>query len=155
MRIPSWVATTAAVTATAALGSLAARPDDGWYRRLDKPRWQPPRAAFPIAWTTLYGLLAFAGARALDATTGRARREFGLSYGLNLALNAGWTAVFFAARRPRAALVEIAALNASNLDLAKRAWRADRAAGAAVLPYVAWTAFATALNADIARRNRG
>ena len=153
MRIPTWVKTTAAVTAAAVAGSLAARPDSRWYERLDKPGWQPPKQAFPIVWTTLYGLIAFAGARAIDAARGEERRALVRSYGTNLVLNAGWTAVFFAAQRPKAALAEIAALNVANLDLVRRAWAADRTAGAALLPYVAWTAFATVLNAEIARRN--
>jgi tryptophan-rich sensory protein len=107
-----------------------------------------------VVWTILYGLLAYAGARAIDATSPDKRRSFQLSYVTNLGLNAGWTAVFFAAQRPNAALAEITALNASTIDLLRRAWTADRLAGAALVPYLMWTAFATALNADIARRNR-
>jgi benzodiazapine receptor len=37
--------------------------------------------------------------------------------------------------------------------LLRQAWEADRSAGVAVAPYVAWTAFATALNSEIVRRN--
>nr|BFE61980.1 tryptophan-rich sensory protein [Dactylosporangium thailandense] len=153
MHVPTWLRTTAAVTAAAGIGSLVTRPGDPWYRRLEKPSWQPPRQAFPLVWTPLYGLIAFAGARALDARRGPGQRSFAAAYGANLALNAAWTAIFFGARRPRAALAEIALLNASNLDLLRRAWQADRTAGAALVPYVAWTGFATALNAAIARRN--
>jgi tryptophan-rich sensory protein len=152
MRTPTWLKTTAAVTAAAALGSVATRPRDPWYRRLDKPSWQPPPRAFPLVWTPLYALIAFGGARALDASPAR-RGSFAAAYGANLALNAAWTAIFFGARRPRAALAEIALLNASNLDLLRRAWRADRLAAGALAPYAAWTAFATALNYAIARRN--
>jgi benzodiazapine receptor len=155
MTSTTWIKTGLAVTATAAAGSVATAPSSGWYRGLRKPPWQPPPAAFPIVWTPLYGLLAFAGARTLDRTSGRTRTAFGVAYAVNLALNAGWTAVFFRARRPRAALVEIAALNVSNLLLLQRAAKADRAAGAALVPYVGWTFFATALNAAIVRRNPG
>ena len=154
MNVPTWVKTGAAVTAAALVGSRAARPGSRWYRSLDKPGWQPPRQIFPVVWTLLYGLLAYAGARAIDSMPPGKRRAFRVSYATNLGLNAGWTAVFFKARKPTAALAEIAALNASNMDLLRRAWTVDRAAGAALVPYLAWTAFATALNADIARRNR-
>lgn len=153
MTPPTLVRTSAAVAAAAVIGSLVTRPDSRWYRSLDKPRWQPPAAAFPIVWTTLYGLLAVAGARALDRTEDGSRARFARAFGTNLILNAGWTVVFFGARAPRAALAEIATLNASNLSLLVRAWRADRAAGLAIAPYAAWTAFATALNASIVRRN--
>ncbi|MFJ6954831.1 tryptophan-rich sensory protein [Micromonospora aurantiaca (nom. illeg.)] len=49
----------------------------------------------------------------------------------------------------------MAALNASNLVLLRRAARTDRPAGAALAPYVAWTLFATALNGAIVGLNRG
>src|SRR3954452_6397422 len=49
-----------AVGATAAVGGLATAPavDSRWYRRLNKPPWQPPGAVFGPAWTVLYALLA-------------------------------------------------------------------------------------------------
>ena len=89
----------------------------------------------------------------LDRTGGERRRVFVRAYAANLALNGAWTPVFFAARAPRLALADIAALNVSNLDLVRRAWAADRVSGACLVPYVAWTAFATALNGAIVRRN--
>jgi len=45
-------------------------------------------------------------------------------------------------------------LEASTVDLTRRAARADFATGAMLSPYAGWVAFATALNAAIARRNR-
>lgn len=155
MRAPTLVKTAAAVVATAAAGATATTSGTSsrWYRRLRKPPWQPPSTAFPLVWTPLYALIAVAGARALDRSDGAERATFRRVYALNLALNAGWPALFFGARRPAAALAEIAALNASNLVLLRRATRADRLAGAALAPYAAWTLFATVLNAAIVRRN--
>jgi tryptophan-rich sensory protein len=153
MKLSNLARTALAVGATAAVGSVATAPSSAWYRTLNKPSWQPPPAAFPAVWTPLYALIAAAGARVLDRTEGERRVTFARAYAVNLALNAGWTAVFFRARRPRAALVEIVALNASNLDLLRRCWAVDRTAGVAIAPYVAWTGFATALNASIAARN--
>jgi benzodiazapine receptor len=74
---------------------------------------------------------------------------------INLGLNAGWSWLFFTARRPDLALADVLLLNASNADLVRRAARHDRRAAAALAPYVAWTGFATALNWSIWRRNRG
>jgi tryptophan-rich sensory protein len=155
MPTPTLVKTAAGAAAAAAAGSAATTPHSRWYQSLDKPPWQPPPAAFPAVWTPLYALIAFGSARALDHMSPPDRNRFWRAYAVNLGLNAGWTAVFFGARRPRLALLEIAALNASNLALFRRAWRADRLAGAALLPYVAWTGFATILNRSIASRNRG
>ncbi len=146
--------TAAGVTAAASAGSLATTPRSDWYRSLDKPRWQPPPAAFPVVWTALYALIAVGGARALDRLHGAERSRFRRTYAADLALNAAWTAIFFRARRPNLALLEILALDGVNIALLRRAWRADRTAALALLPYVAWTGFATALNRSIAVRNR-
>ncbi|WP_084039908.1 tryptophan-rich sensory protein [Mycobacterium avium] len=52
-------ATSLAVAAAAGAGSLAgAKADPRWYARLRQPAYQPPGAAFPLAWTTLYADIA-------------------------------------------------------------------------------------------------
>jgi tryptophan-rich sensory protein len=154
MAIPTLVKTAAAVTATALLGAVSTDPRSGWYEGLNKPSWQPPPAAFGAVWTPLYALIAVGGARVMDRTSGEERRGFGRAYTVNLALNAAWTPLFFGAKAPLAALVDVAALNVSNAHLLRRAWRADRPAAACLAPYVAWTYFASALNIAIVHRNR-
>ncbi|GAA3224584.1 hypothetical protein GCM10010468_51720 [Actinocorallia longicatena] len=106
-----------------------------------------------MVWTPLYGLIAWGSARAIDNARGKERAALGRAVGVNLVLNAGWPGVFFGARRPRGALAEIVALNLSNADLVRRAWRVDQGAALALVPYAAWTGFATALNASIVLRN--
>jgi translocator protein len=153
MHSPTLVKTAASVAAAAAAGSAVTNPNSEWYRSLDKPAWQPPQGAFPAVWTSLYALIAFAVARALDGMPPGDRQRFWRVYAVNLGLNAGWSALFFGARRPRLALLEVAALNVSNIALLRRAWQSDRIAGTALLPYVGWTGFATVLNRSIVVRN--
>jgi hypothetical protein len=50
-------------------------------------------------------------------------------------------------------VAEVVLLLASTLELTRRTYRLDRAAGTALLLYAGWTGFATALSAEIARRN--
>ena len=151
---PQLARTSAAVAATAVIGVLGTDVTSRWYRHLDKPTWQPPGAAFGPAWTTLYGLMAVASARTLARLDEPAeRRAFATAFGANLMLNAGWNWLFFKARRPRWALAEILLMEVSTLDLTRRAAQVDRAAAKMFIPYAAWVAFATALNASIARRN--
>lgn len=97
--------------------------------------------------------IAYAGARALTRAVSRDRSQLAGGLLLDLALNAAWTPLFFRARRPRAALAEIACLDIANVLLIRQTWRADRTAAIVLLPYVGWTAFATALNAEIVRLN--
>jgi translocator protein len=142
-----------AVAAAAAIGGAAADPASAWYHSLRKPRWQPPPPAYALVWTPLYVTIAYAGARSLTRARSRGRSQLAVGLILDLALNAAWTPLFFRARRPRAALAEIACLNIANVLLIRQTWRADRAAAVLLVPYVGWTAFATALNAEIVRLN--
>jgi benzodiazapine receptor len=143
----------AATVASAAAGALPVKPDSDWYRGLAKPRWQPPPQAFGLIWPPLYVSIAWSAGRALGRARGRPRRALAASVGVNLALNAGWTWMFFGLRRPRAGLAGTVLLDLSNLELIRRMARTDPRAAAALAPYAAWCVFATALNASIARRN--
>jgi benzodiazapine receptor len=72
--------------------------------------------------------IAYAGARALTRALSRDRSQLAGGLLLDLALNAAWIPLFFRARRPRAALAEIACLNIANVLLIRQTWRADRTA---------------------------
>lgn len=136
------------------MGTLGTDVQSPWYQELDKPAWQPPGAVFGPVWTTLYGLITVAAVRVMNRTAEPAERHaFGVALGGNLVLNASWNWLFFTARRPRWALAELGLLAASSLDLVRRASRRDTAAATMLGSYAAWVAFATALNAGIARRN--
>jgi tryptophan-rich sensory protein len=156
--------TGAAVAASAVVGSLATRPDSRWYRSLDPPAWQPPKAAFPIVWTLLSADIAASAAAALtgiDRGAGdepgrspEARRRYLAALGANLTLNAGWSVLFWRARSPGLAALEAAALTASSGELVRQTARVNPIAGGALVPYVGWCGFATVLTAAIHRRNR-
>ncbi len=146
------------VVGAAVLGGVGTRPTSSWYRSLSTPSWEPPGAVFGPVWSSLYTAIAVASASVLgrleESGDEEARRAYERALWLNLGLNAGWCWLFFTAERPRLALAEIAVLEASTLDLVRRARAAgDDRAAAALLPYAAWTAFAAALNTSIARRN--
>ncbi|WP_405557469.1 cytochrome d ubiquinol oxidase subunit II [Streptomyces sp. NBC_01171] len=142
-----------AVTATAVAGARATRPDARWYRELNTPDWQPPPWAFGAVWTPLYASVAVAGGRALNAARGPERKALAGEFAANLALNAGWSNLFFRLRSPLAGLAGTLLLDASNIRLLARVARTDRKAAATLLPYAAWCAYATCLNASIVARN--
>ena len=101
-----------AVVLVAAIGTTWTDTAAGsWYDGLDKPAWTPPGAVFGIVWTVLYLMMAVAAW--LVAREGLERddvRRALSAYAVQLVLNLGWTATFFAAQRPGWAIVEIAAL---------------------------------------------
>lgn len=121
-----------------------------WYAGLQKPGFTPPGWVFPVAWTTLYILMAWSAAR-LAALPG-AGLVLGL-WALQIALNTLWTPVFFGAHRLGAAMVILAALWLVVAVLAALAWRMDRLAGALLLPYLAWLTLAGTLNFSIWQNN--
>jgi tryptophan-rich sensory protein len=151
---PATLALTAALsTAAAVVGSRGVRTDTLWYRTLAKPPWQPPRAAFPLVWTPLYASVAYGAARALDASPdGRGR--FLALLTANLATNTGWNWAFFDRESPPSGLGVVAVLDLLNLALLREARTRDRTAAVVLVPYAAWTGFATLLNAELWRRNR-
>ena len=146
---------TTVLTATAAVvGSRGTTPDSAWYRSLDKPAWQPPAVAFPLVWTPLYGLIAFGTGRAIERSAPADRSRVVALTGLNLTANAGWNWAFFARQSPATGLGVILTLDALNVALLRAAAKSDRTAARALVPYVVWTGFATALNASLWWRNR-
>ena len=152
-------ATSLAVAAAAGAGSIASPARvQAWYSRLRKPSYQPPGAAFPLAWTTLYGDIAATSAVAIDRFRATGQHDKANRYiaalSVNLFLNAGWTWLFFRYHKLGASALGAAALATSSADLVRRAAEADTRAGLALLPYPVWCSFATVLSTHIWRLNR-
>ena len=74
-------------------------------------------------------------------------------FGVQLALNAGWSLIFFGLRRPGFAFAEIILLWLAIALTTVAFFRVSTAAGALFVPYLAWTSFAVFLNAAIWRLN--
>lgn len=156
MRIRTLLGFGAATAAAAVLGTLATRRsvNSAWYNvELKKPPFQPPRRVFGPVWTALYGLMTASAARVHEAPPSRERTRALTLWGTQLALNAGWSALFFGARRPKVALAELGVLLAAIGAYVHQARKVDPRAAQLMLPYLGWTAFATLLNEEIVRLN--
>jgi benzodiazapine receptor len=143
------------VFAVAALGGAASTSGlREWYDDLDKAPWNPPGWVFGPAWTVLYALMAIAAW--LVARTGLEQRTVQVAlvlYGVQLALNLAWSLLFFGARAPGWALVDIVALVVLVTVTTVAFWRIDTTAGWLLVPYLAWIVFAATLNVWIVLRN--
>jgi translocator protein len=118
----------------------------GWYAELIKPPFNPPNWIFAPAWSVIYLLIALAGARTWE----RAPRGAGmLLWTAQMLLNFTWSPVFFTWHRTGVALAVIVAMLLAIIGFIVERWRADRVAAALFVPYLAWVAFATLLNASI------
>lgn len=142
------------VALTAAIGgAFTARGVRDWYVSLDKPGWNPPSGVFGPVWAVLYFLMAAAAGlvwRRRDAA--RVTGPLAL-FAVQLVLNAAWSAVFFAWRKPGLAFLEIILLAAAIFATAWAFWRVSRAASVLLWPYLAWVLFAGALTFTIWRLN--
>ena len=123
-----------------------------WYEGLQKPSWTPPRWAFPLVWTTLYVLMAWAAARV--APLPAAGYALAL-WALQIALNTLWTPVFFGAHRMGLGAAILLLLWLTVATMLWQFWRLDGWAALMILPYLAWLSLAAALNVRIWRDNRG
>ena len=130
----------------AAGGSLAATKAQQVYRQLDKPRWAPPAGVFGPVWTALYTVVGVAGWRLWNRRAGRGL--LGL-HGGQLALNAAWPVAFFALRNRPLSLGVVVALDAAITAEIAGAAKRDPAAAGLLIPYLAWSLFATALTAAV------
>ena len=141
-----------AVGTAALVGGLAAgRAAPGYYETLDRPSWSPPAGVFGPVWSVLY--VSMATAAWLVAREGLERDDVRAAlgvFGVQLVLNAAWTPLFFGAQRPGLAAADIVALLLVLAATVAAFWRVRPAAGALMVPYLAWVAFATALNLAIA-----
>ncbi|KWS18794.1 sensory protein TspO [Pseudomonas sp. SZ57] len=122
-----------------------------WYESLKKPSFTPPDWAFPVAWTTIYLLLAWAGYR-LTLIPGS---EIVLAlWAAQIALNTLWTPVFFGANRLVAAMVILVLLWIVVAAMIVMALQLDIITGLILFPYLVWLSVAAALNFSILRHNR-
>ncbi|RYP54308.1 hypothetical protein DL768_000882 [Monosporascus sp. mg162] len=135
------------------------------YNLIRQPPLRPPPWVFGPVWTVLYALTGYGAYRGiglnltsiLPGTASVARRAATL-YTVQLGLNLAWMPLFFGARRPAAAMLDVLALLGANAYLARlffgtRDGLADPVAGWCWAPYLAWLSFAAYLNAGVGYLN--
>lgn len=117
-----------------------------WYQSLAKPPFNPPNWVFAPVWTILYVLIAVAGWRIWHQ---RSTHGAMTAWWLQLGLNFLWSPVFFTLNSIGLALLGILALLATIIVFIRITWERDRISALLFIPYLAWVAFATLLNASI------
>nr|WP_314526348.1 TspO/MBR family protein [uncultured Pseudomonas sp.] len=121
-----------------------------WYEELKKPSFTPPKWLFPVAWTIIYLLLAWAGYR-LSLMPGS--QVVLALWAAQIALNTLWTPVVFGAHHTFAGMVIITLLWLVVATMVVLALRLDIVTGLILFPYLIWLCVAGALNFSIWRNN--
>ncbi|XP_040493605.1 translocator protein isoform X2 [Ursus americanus] len=140
------------------LGSYYVRGEGlRWYASLQKPTWHPPRWTLGPIWGTLYSAMGY-GSYMVWKELGGFSEEAVVPLGLyagQLALNWAWPPLFFGSRQMGWALVDLL-LTGGLAGATAVAWHGVSPPAARLLyPYLAWLAFAAALNYCVWRDNQG
>lgn len=131
---------------TAALGAAASVHAGAFYAQLARPDWAPPGSVFGPVWSALYLSMGVAAWLAWRERGWRGMGAASWLFLVQLAVNAMWSWLFFAWRMGAAAFVDVLLLLALVAATAALFWRIRPLAGALLLPYLGWVAFASALN---------
>lgn len=140
-----------AICFCATIVGVVARPD-AWYAALNKPSFNPPSWVFGPVWTTLYLMMAVAAWGVWRF--GNERKAALVAFGIQLALNAAWSPLFFGMHRPDLAFIDLVALWFAIVATIVLFLRQVTWAGWLLAPYLAWVTFAGVLNFSIWQLNR-
>lgn len=125
-----------------------------WYQGLKQPSWKPPDFLFGPAWMVIYTLIVVAVIIGWNRVTEvKTRARLIALFLINAVVNVLWSGLFFTARRPDWALVEVGLLWLSIALLIALLWRPARLAALLLVPYIAWVSFAAVLNWQVVRLN--
>jgi translocator protein len=139
----------AALTFAAAATGGAFGPGP-WYLSLNKPWWTPQGWAFPLVWTVLYIMIAWAGYVVW--------KEQGVSlalglWGVQLVFNGLWSWIMFGLKNISLALWDAGAMWLSIVAFIVVAWPVSPFAAQLFLPYLLWVTIAFILNFEVLRMN--
>ncbi|EGG11653.1 uncharacterized protein MELLADRAFT_29874, partial [Melampsora larici-populina 98AG31] len=136
-----------------------------WYPTLRKPPYEPPRWAFPVAWTYLYATMGYSShlltqtyLKSINGFDSSLINDSNLSlklYFSQLVFNLLWTPIFFGKRNVGLGLIDISILDLNVFYLTYLSKKVNEKAFYLFLPYCAWLSYATYLNAGVWYLNGG
>lgn len=126
-----------------------------WYNTLTKPAFSPPNWVFGPVWTTLYILMGVAMYRVWQKGYNRksVRQAINL-FLIHLAVNVGWSFVFFGLQSILGGMVVLIILWGFIITIVREFYRIDRTAGYLLIPYLVWVSFAGILNFTLLTLNQ-
>ncbi len=136
----------ALITVGGVIGSLTQPEMSTWYSTLDLSTLTPPNYVFPVAWTTLYGVI---GACGWLIWRSQSRPKLGIIkmlYVAQLILNWSWTPLFFHYHLTELSLLVLIAMDLMVGTLIWLAYQKMRSVSLLMIPYLLWIVFATYLN---------
>lgn len=153
MKQGAWKAYAFWILLTEAVGALS-----GWLTRegtkiyqetVTQPPLSPPGIVFPIVWSILFALMGIGAARIWLSPPTPARSRSLRIFWAQLALNFGWSILFFTFQWFGAAFVWLVILWGCIVWMILSFRKADRIAAWLQIPYLLWVTFAGYLSAGV------
>ena len=141
------------VFVAAAIGAAASVHAGEFYALLVRPNWSPPATIFGPVWTVLYALMGIAAWLVWRFGGFHAAKSALLAFLGQLVANALWSWLFFGWHLGALAFAEILLLLGLLFSTVVLFWRIKPLAGALLVPYLLWVAFAAALNYSVWQLN--
>jgi benzodiazapine receptor len=138
------------------VASFVTRPEiKEWYLALNKPSFTPPNWLFPVAWTTLYILIAISAYMVWKLRDGSPTYKTAVGiYIVQLALNFSWSIVFFGMHQIFGGLIIIVSLLVTIILNISWFNRFSKMAAWLLVPYLLWVGYAALLNICISVFNK-
>lgn len=124
-----------------------------WYVTLNKPFFNPPNWIFGPVWTLLYAMQAIGLYMIWSSAKKQNKRRAFTLFGIQVALSALWSLLFFGLKMPSLALIEIVVLWVLIYLTIKEFYKVNKRAGRLMVPYLLWVSFASILNLFIVLLN--
>lgn len=144
------------IALTLAVGGITALLTSGSmkdYEAIAKPSFAPPGWIFPIVWTILYVLMAWAAARVWLSDSVNAGIAI-IFYAIQLVVNFFWPIIFFNFGAFLFAFIWLILLLVLVIVTAVEFNKADKTAANLLIPYIVWLVFAAVLNLSVYLMNR-
>lgn len=125
-----------------------------WYATLVKPPFNPPSWIFGPVWTVLFLLMGISVFLVYEKGLKKKGVRRGLwLFATQMMANIAWTFIFFGAKAPLVAFMEILVLWVLIFATIKSFYKISQPAAYLLYPYLAWVSFATLLNLFIVLLN--
>ena len=126
--------------------------NDGWYRSLNAPSWQPPDWVFGVIWPYNFLMIAvsiFQVAKASPTT----RLVYLIAFGLSVVAALTWANQFYVSHNLYVAAFALLCVPLLTLFVTALTFRSSILVGFLLLPYQVWVSIATLLSFSYASKN--
>ena len=137
----------------AVAGMFTSKAIPAWYATLNRPSFNPPNWLFGPVWTILYIVMGISLYLIWTQAPGEQRTIALEAFFVQLALNFGWSFLFFYFKSIGLALGEIILLWLGILITLLLFYKIKPLAAIINIPYLLWVSFATILNAAYFKLN--